>query len=86
MKVKLTKNVFEYLCYSLIKKQELLQFKLKEITKKNQSVILEIDEATADEIRDWASEELQEKGFDINYKFTDEGKILIELIDLFYVA
>lgn len=39
----------------------------------------------ADEIRDWASDELQRKGFDINYELTPEGKMLEELIDLFYV-
>jgi len=83
--VKLNKNQFDYLSYSLSEEQEKLRLKLKEVSKEYQFVVLEIDEATADEIRDWASDELQRKGFDINYELTSEGKILEELIDLFYI-
>lgn len=85
MIVKLNKNQFDYLSYSLSEEQELLRLKLKEISQENQFVLIEIDEETADEIRDWASDELQRKGFDINYELTPEGKTLEELIDLFYV-
>ncbi|SEA68482.1 hypothetical protein SAMN05192529_1493 [Arachidicoccus rhizosphaerae] len=85
MIVKLNKNQFDYLSYSLSEKQEVLKLKLKEISKENQFVLIEIDEEMADEIRDWASDELQRKGFGINYELTSEGKILEELIDLFYV-
>ena len=85
MIVKLKKDQFEYLSYCLSEEQELLRFKLKEVSQENQFVHIEIDEKTADEIRDWASDELQRKGFDINYELTPEGKILEELIDLFYV-
>ena len=86
MKFKLSKNQFDYLGYSLSEEQEVLKLKLKEIRKENQSVIIEVDEATADEIRDWASEKLQEKGFDKNYELTPEGKILEELVDVFYIG
>ncbi|MPT35427.1 MAG: hypothetical protein E2604_10145 [Flavobacterium sp.] len=86
MIIKLSKNQFDYLGYSLSEEQEVLTLKLKEIRKENQSVIIEVDEATADEIRDWASEKLQEKGFDENYELTPEGKILEELIDVFYIG
>lgn len=85
MIVKLNKNQFDYLSYSLSEEQEILRLKLKEVGKENQFVLLEVDEETADEIRDWASDELQRKGFDINYELTSEGKILEELVDLFYV-
>jgi len=85
MKVKLNKNQFDYLSYNLSEEQELLRLKLKEISQENQFVLIEIDEETADEIRDWASNELQKKGFDINYELTPEGQTLEELIDLFYV-
>lgn len=85
MRVKLNKNQFDYLSYSLSEEQELLSLKLKDVSQENQFVHIEIDEETADEIRDWASDELQRKGFDINYELTQEGKILEELIDLFYV-
>lgn len=86
MIVKLNKNQFDYLSYSLSEEQEALRLKLKEVSKENnQFVLIEIDEETADEIRDWASDELQRKGFDITYELTSEGKIIEELIDLFYV-
>ncbi|HTN36794.1 MAG TPA: hypothetical protein VL053_06940 [Arachidicoccus sp.] len=85
MIIKLSKNQFDYLGYSFSEDQKVLRLKLKEIRKENQSVIIEVDESTVDEIRDWASEELQKKGFDINYELTDEGKILEALIDAFYI-
>lgn len=85
MIVKLNKNQFDYLDYGLSEKQEVLRLKLQ-VQKKGQSVIVEVDENTADEIRDWASEELQRKGFDINYELTHEGRILEELIDVFYIG
>lgn len=85
MIVKLNKNHFDYLSYSLSEEQEALKLRLKEVSKENQFVIIEIDEETADEIRDWAGDELQRKGFDINFELTSDGEILEELIDLFYV-
>lgn len=86
MIVKLSKNQFDYLGYSLSEEQEVLRLKLREIRKENQSVTIEVDEATADEIRDWANAKLQEKGFDENYELTPEGKILEELVDAFYIG
>lgn len=38
-----------------------------------------------DEIRDLCLEKLQEVGFDQNYKLTEQGMILEELIDIFYI-
>ena len=57
MIVKLKKDQFEYLSYCLSEEQELLRFKLKEVSQENQFVHIEIDEKTADEIREWASDE-----------------------------
>lgn len=85
MIIKLNKNQFDFLSYSLAEKYEPLRLKLKQVSKENQFIIMEVDEETADEIRDWAGDELQKKGFDINYDLTSDGKILEELIDLFYV-
>lgn len=85
MIVKLTKNQFDYLSYSLSEEREALSLKLRQVSKESPFIIIKVDENTADEIRDWASDELQRKGFDINYELTPEGKILEELIDLFYV-
>ncbi len=85
MIIKLNKNQFDYLSYSLSEEQNLLRLKLKKVSQENHFVFIEIDEETSDEIRDWASDELQRRGFDINYELTPDGKILEDLIDLFYV-
>lgn len=86
MIIKLSKNQFDYLHFSLAEENEALILKLNQVSKENRFFILEVDEETADEIRDWAANELQIKGFDINYELTPEGKILEDLIDLFYVG
>ena len=86
MIVKLNKNQFDYLNYSFSEEHEKLRLKLKKVSQEYRFFILEIDETTADEIHDWASDELQRKGFDINYELTSEGKLLEELIDLFYIG
>lgn len=85
MKFKLNNNQLDYLKYSLTEEQIILKLKLKEFRRESQFVVIEIDKKTADEIRDWASVELQRKGFNLNYELTPEGKILEELIDLFYI-
>lgn len=82
--VKLNKNQFDYLSDALSEEQEVLRLKL-DIRDEGHSIIIEVDEDTADEIRDWASLELQKKGFDINYELTNDGKILEELIDAFFI-
>lgn len=84
MIVKLNKNQFDYLDYSLSDQKPDLRLKLQ-ARKENKIVFVKVDEQVADEIRDWASEELQKKGFDENYELTSEGEILEELIDAFYV-
>ena len=85
MTIKLNKNQFDYLINSLSEEKETLRLKMREVSKENQSFLIEIDENGADRIRDWASAELQKTGFDINYKLTKNGKILEEIIDLFYI-
>jgi hypothetical protein len=37
------------------------------------------------EIRDWAGEKLQMVGFDENYKVTEKGQILEDIIDILYI-
>ena len=46
---------------------------------------MKIDNDYADEIRDLAGEKLQKRGFDINYKLTQEGEVLEQIIDIFFV-
>ncbi|WP_425637962.1 hypothetical protein ACPUEN_00920 [Algoriphagus yeomjeoni] len=84
MIVKLNRNQYDYLDYSLSEQQPDLKLKLQN-RKEDKFVFVEVDEDVADEIRDWAGEELQKKGFDLDYELTSEGKILEELIDAFYV-
>jgi hypothetical protein len=49
-----------------------------------ENVTLNITEDIADEIREWASDRLQLVGFDMNYELTEEGRVLEQLIDLFF--
>jgi len=84
MIVKLNKNQFDYLDNSLSEQRPDLKSNLQ-IRKEDHFVFVGIDENVADEIRDWAGEELQKKGFDFNYELTSQGKILEELIDAFYI-
>jgi hypothetical protein len=80
MKIKLTKEQFEYLKYNLPETLTSLTNKVKDF---NLSLtLLEVDNSVVDE--DWAGERLQKVGFDGDYSLTKEGKILEELIDLFY--
>lgn len=86
MIIKLSKNQFDYLNYCLSEGHEVLISKLKFIKKENSFVFIDIDEAVATDIRDWAMNKQVQAGFDINYELTPEGKILEELIDLFYTG
>lgn len=84
LKVHLNKSQDEYLKqHLLIQKKEMFDYIV--YTSKNENIIIEVSEDTADEIRDWAGERLQEVGFDANYNLTDEGVILEQLVDLLLV-
>lgn len=80
MLIKLNQDQFNYLNSHLSEDQR-MSWLVKPV---GQSIVIEVDEDRADQIRDWAGEELQRKGFDLNYRLTPEGKLLYELIDLFY--
>lgn len=84
MITKLNRNQFDYLNHSL-SKEEMSSLMPKLVGEKKQFVFIEVDEDMANIIRDWASDELQKKGFDINDELNSDGKILEELIDIFYV-
>ncbi|MCE7060111.1 hypothetical protein [Dyadobacter sp. CY343] len=86
MKVKLGKNHISYLINNLYQEQESFKNILIQISDEIPSVIFEVDDDSADAIRDWAGEQLQKIGFDINYELNYEGKILEELIDIFYAG
>lgn len=81
MTAKLREDQFDYLNHNLFEDQAALISKFR-VIKTSKFVFIDIDDDTAIHIRDWASDELQRKGFGINYELTPEGKILAELIDL----
>lgn len=84
MIAKLNKNQIDYLRSNLSLENKVLSDKLI-IVKETDSCSIEIDEETADEIYEWATNKLQKTGFDINYELTPEGKMLESLRDLFNV-
>ena len=83
MKVKLNKYLFDYLSNNLLNEQNTLISKLNS-QQNNNFIFVDVDNNTADEIRDWAIDRQSLKGFDINYELTIEGIMLEELIDTFY--
>lgn len=84
MKVKLSQIQLDYLSENFLEKRSDVRQNSK-ITERGNSFWMDVDEATADEIRDWINLQLQAKGFDINYELTKEGEILDELNDIFYI-
>ena len=76
MKIKLTKEQFDYLNTNL-----LLQDFDALLSVNDQFLYLKIDISNVDFFRDWASDQLQKVGFDINYDLTNEGKLLEDFID-----
>ena len=84
MVIKLNKNQFDYLNNNFSEQRPDIKSKLQ-IRKKGHFILIEVDENIVNKIRDWAGEELQKKGFDLNYELTSKGKILEELIDVFYI-
>lgn len=83
MIISLTEKQFNYLDNN-IKNQEDLNFDWN-VKKDDKSIIVEIDDDIVDEIRDWAMDKQVQVGFDVNYELNSEGKILEEIIDVFYI-
>ena len=83
MKIKLNDNQLKILQDSLTATGDsyLLKY-LDNINQQDNFIILE--ESVASKMRDSVGERLQVIGFDKNYKLTDKGKILEELIDILY--
>lgn len=83
MKIQLNDKQFQYLKSSLLldRKDLAEYFQNNAILDKHN---IDIPDDKLDEIRDWAGERLQQIGFNIKYELTNDGKILEEIIDLFY--
>ena len=82
MLIKLNPTVYEYLKVNLAVENPDL-FKYLSFPDNSNST-LEIDEDIAIDVREWAGEKLQKVGFDIDDDITQEGKVLEEIVDLFY--
>lgn len=79
MYVKLSKQDFGYLM------QNCKFIKSMSIVYENNTLVkISIDEKEADDIREWALNELEFSGFDENYELNKNGQILERLVDLFF--
>jgi len=81
--VKLTKQEFEYLQNALTNKTDWAKHVHNGVIDENQ-IILQLEPDIADDIRDWAGEQLQKVGFKKDYEPTEEGLMLENIIDKFY--
>lgn len=86
MIIKLTKDQWEYLNDKLAQQESELKNKFSIIEMKDSFVLIDISEESADKIRDWALDSQIQIGFDANYMLTSEGKLLENLIDVFYTG
>lgn len=84
MIVYLTEEEFNYICSSNFLPSILLHKIRNSYLKVNNDYKIKVTEEESDEIRDLCGEQLQIKGFDINYKPNQEGVILEKLIDKFF--
>ena len=79
MYIKLSKQDFGYLM------QNCKFIKSMSIVYENNTLVkISIDEKEADDIREWALDELEFRGFDENYELSKNGQILERLVDLFF--
>jgi hypothetical protein len=79
MIIKLTEEQYKYLFEEIIYKIR----KQIQSTKRGKFYYIQVSENVFDAINEWAKDELQKKGFDINYDLTFEGKVLEGIIDSF---
>lgn len=84
VKVKINSCQKDYLIENLLEDKALLAL-FTNTKEYNEAYYIELSHEDADNIRDLCSEMLDMHGFDEKYKLTPDGKILEELIDLFYV-
>ena len=84
MVIKLNLEVFDYLVNKLLLNQKGIKNELK-INKYPHYIFIELNADTSYKIRELAIDRLQIVGFDIKYDLTEEGKILEDIIDLFYI-
>jgi len=81
--IKLDAYIYEYLESTLLKEKPEFELFLN-TRKQGNKLLIEINEDIACNIRDWAGLKLQKIGFEKNYDLTKDGKILEDIIDIFY--
>lgn len=81
MKIKFSKVQYEYIESNLLNERQDLIDSLPRVSKE-ESMVFEIGEEEANEIRDWAIDKQTVVGFDENYELNEEGKILQQVIDI----
>ncbi len=86
MKIKISRNNYNYLIGFLIKEKQdgFVNFLISN-NSNHKYVYINLDEHHADEIRDWIGEKLQQIGFDNDYNLNQDGEILQKLEDIFLV-
>ncbi|SMC17229.1 hypothetical protein SAMN02745134_00265 [Clostridium acidisoli DSM 12555] len=83
MKIKLNKEQYEYLANNVLANDKTLLGE-ENIENQDENYIINVDLDKADAIRDKCLDNQDISGFDKNYNITKKGKILEELVDLFY--
>lgn len=85
MNVTVNKDVYSFLEGLLTDDDKIKAVLQNSIESRNtKSLSINVSEDQAEEIRDFCSDKMQEIGFDASYELTAEGKLLEELVDLFY--
>ena len=85
MTFKLIKTEIEFLVTVVLKNNSSLISIIEQSIVDNGIFSIDIDNVIADVIRDLCLEQLHISGFDENYNLNEEGKILEDLIDIFYI-
>lgn len=85
MRIKIYKMTYDYLHKNLSIERPDLMLLIKLQQEEGTQLIIELNEDTANKVRDWAGEKLQKEGFDKDYNLTEQGEYLESIIDLLYI-
>ena len=80
MIIKLKLEEYDYLINNLLSNENDIKSKLK-IEERGNKFLIKADDNTINKIQELSEDHLQIVGFDIDYKLTEEGKILENIID-----
>ena len=80
MIIKLKLEEYDYLINNLLSNENDIKSKLK-IKERGNKFLIKADDNTINKIQELSEDHLQIVGFDSDYKLTEEGKILENIID-----